>query len=72
MSRVGQLEITACGDLVAVLHREPVCDARSQTFKGFEDRPHWTQMTPENARRLAAALTAEADKLDAMAAAKAA
>jgi len=70
MARIGQLEVRTSGDLVAVLHREPVTDPVAMTFKGFEDRAHWTQMTPANARRLAAALTVEADRLDALAAAQ--
>lgn len=62
--QIGQLRVRDCGDLVAVIHREPVCDERSHTFRAFEDREYWTQMTPANARRLAEALTSLADYLE--------
>jgi len=69
--QVGQLEILANCDLVAVKHREPKMHDATHTFTGsFESREHWTQMTPEYARRLAGALTEIADGLDAIDAVK--
>jgi hypothetical protein len=69
--QVGQLEVTAICDLVAVRHREPRMHDATHTFTGsFESKEHWTQMTPEYARRLARALEEVADKLDAFEAAK--
>lgn len=62
---VGQLEITANGDLVTVLHREPIQHEVSKTFAGrFDSVSHWTPMTPKNARIVAAALIEIADFLD--------
>jgi hypothetical protein len=70
--QIGQLEVTAICDLVAVKHREPRMHDATHTFTGsFDSKEHWTQMTPEYARRLAAALTEVADQLDAFEAAKA-
>ena len=63
--RVGQLEIMANGDLVAVLHREPKMHPETHTFSGqFESVPYWTQMTPARARELAKALVDTAGFLD--------
>lgn len=62
--QIGQLEVVANGDLVAVLHREPMRGV-THTFNGrFESVPHWTSLTPDNARRLATALCELADYLD--------
>jgi hypothetical protein len=69
---VGQIEVRSNCDLVDILHREPVMHETTHTFTGrFESKPHWTALTPEKARQLAAAIVAVADKLDAIGAAKA-
>lgn len=66
--QVGHLKILADCDLVAVLHREPRMSDATKTFAGvFDDRPYWTKLTPDNARRLASALVHFADYLDRLA-----
>lgn len=65
--RIGELEVIESGDLVAVLHRTPIMHPVTHTFIGvFEGKPHWTQLTPANARKLARALDKCADHLDAI------
>lgn len=63
---IGQLEVMPHGDLVAVLHREPVMHPITHTFTGsFESKPYWTQLTPARARELANAMEAVAEFLEA-------